>query len=102
MLEGSTKDRPGLDDQKLMKENTLSFFVRISSNKQNNVDNASKDLKERTDSAQWTYSHQSQTSNSITRFLNFRTLQPRPPLSLLNHVLASTNRFLLQPLQVGT
>ena len=50
MLEGSTKDRPGLDDQKLMKENTL-FFVRISSNKQDNVDNASKDLKERTDSA---------------------------------------------------
>ena len=100
MLEGSTKDRPGLDDQKLMKENTL-FFVRISSNKQDNVDNASKDLKERTDSAQWTYSYPSQTSNSITRFLNFRTLQPRPPLSLLNHVLASTNRFLLQPLQVG-
>lgn len=101
MLEGSTKDRPGLDDQKLMKENTL-FFVRISSNKQDSVDNASKDLKERTDIAQWTYSYQSQTSNSINRFLNFRTLQPRPPLSLLNHVLASTNRFLLQPLQVGT
>jgi hypothetical protein len=29
MLEGSTKDRPGLDDQKLIKENTLFFFVRI-------------------------------------------------------------------------
>jgi len=51
MLEGSTKGRPGLDEQNLMKENTLSFIVRISSNKQNNVDNASKDLKKITDSA---------------------------------------------------
>ena len=71
MLEGSTKDRPGLNDQILIKENTLFFFVRISSNKQNNVDNAGKYLKERTDSAQWTYRYKSQISNSITQFPNF-------------------------------
>jgi len=70
MLEGSTKDRSGLNYQNLIKENTL-FFVRISSNKQNNVDNASKYLKERTDSAQWTYRYKSQISNSITQFPNF-------------------------------